>query len=97
MAEHHEGEEKQRLESFLQNFQSAELKEMEVLLKEAKLKKTQLGLSKTERKQLKSIYKENLVRRSAMNKIIAAWIITVPCSAGLAALIYFFISDISII
>ena len=33
----------------------------------------------------------------AMNKIIAAWIITVPCSASLAALIYYMISDLPII
>lgn len=91
IAEHHEGEEKKRLQDFLENFQNADLKEMEDLLKEAKVHKKELGIKKSERKQLKSIYKEQLVKRSAIKKIVTAWIVTVPCSASLAAGIFFII------
>jgi PiT family inorganic phosphate transporter len=97
MAEQHEGEEKERLENFLRDFQSASLKEMEDLLKEAKAKKKTLGLTKKERKSLKAIYKENLVKRDALKKILAAWVITVPCSAGLAAVMFHVISQFPLI
>jgi len=96
MVEHHEGEEKQRLEAFLKDFQTASVEEMERLLRVAKAKKTELGLSKKERKRLKKVYGEKLVKRSAFKKIIAAWIITVPASAGLAALIFTMMGGVSI-
>lgn len=91
MAEQHEGDEKKRLQEFLENFEQADLKEMEDLLKTAKVNKSSLGISKSERKELKSIYREQLVKRSAIKKIVTAWIVTVPCSAGLAAGIFFLI------
>jgi len=47
--------------------------------------------SKRQRKGLKKIYKRELVKRSLMPKVIAAWIITVPASALLAAMIFFII------
>lgn len=97
MVEHHEGEEKQRLKKFLDNFQHASVEEMEQMLKEAKKNKAELGLSKQERKRLKSIYGEKLVKRSAFKKIIAAWLITVPASATLAACIFFIVKDFPII
>ncbi|MCH2157682.1 MAG: inorganic phosphate transporter [Oleiphilaceae bacterium] len=91
IAEQHEGKERQRLEKFLEDFQNADLKEMEDLIKEAKAKKEKLGINKKDRKRLKSVYKEQLVKRSAIKKIVTAWIVTVPCSAALAASIFFLI------
>jgi len=91
MVEHHEGDEKERLSAFLKNFQTASVEEMEQMLQEAKAKKRELGLSKAERKRLKKVYREKLVKRSAFKKIIAAWLITVPASASLAATIFHFI------
>lgn len=91
IAEQHEGEEKERLERYLENFEEADLKEMEDLLREASINKKALGLSKGERKQLKKVYREQLVKRSAIKKIITAWIVTVPCSAALAAALFFLI------
>lgn len=91
IAEQHEGEEKERLERYLENFEEAYLKEMEDLLREASINKKALGLSKGERKQLKKVYREHLVKRSAIKKIITAWIVTVPCSAALAAALFFLI------
>jgi len=91
--EQHEGEEKQRLTRFLDNFQKASVEEMEMMLKEAKAHKVELGLSKKERKRLKKVYSEKLVKRSAFKKIIAAWVITVPASALMAASLFIMISD----
>ncbi len=55
--------------------------EEEELLKEAK-------------KQLKSAQKVKYVKRDAVKKIIAAWVITVPAAAVLSAAIYFMIRGI---
>ena len=49
-------------------------------------------LSKKEQKKLKQAYKEELVKRSAFNKIIATWIITVPVAAVLSGTIYLVIN-----
>ena len=47
--------------------------------------------SKLERKGLRKIYKQELVKRSQLYRIAAAWVITVPASAIMAALIYYMI------
>ena len=46
-------------------------------------------LSKKERKGLKRVYKTELVKRSALMRIVAAWLITVPVSGLLAAMLFF--------
>jgi PiT family inorganic phosphate transporter len=92
----HEGEEKARIQVFLNDFQSASVEDMAKMLKEAKKNKTELGLNKKERKRLKKVYGEKLVKRSAFKKIIAAWIITVPASGSLAAAVFFMLKDLPI-
>jgi len=51
-------------------------------------------LIKTAKKQLKSAQKVQYVKRDAVKKIIAAWVITVPAAAVLSAGIYFMIRGI---
>ncbi len=87
--DHHEGDERARIERFLKNFKHASVEDMHHLLQEAKQHKEELHLSKQERKQLKRVYKEELVKRSAVKKIVAAWIITVPASGSLAAALFY--------
>ena len=48
-------------------------------------------LSKKERRQVKRAYHHELVKRSALLKIAAAWIITVPVSGLMAAMLFFMI------
>jgi len=96
MADQHKGEERIKLQNFLQNFQNASVEEMEGLIKEAKKNKKELGIKKSERKRLKKVYGEKLVKRSAFKKIIAAWVITVPASASLAALLFFIFNGLPI-
>lgn len=89
IVDHHEGAEKARIEEFLANFKNASVEEMALMLRQLKKRKTDVFLSKSERKRLKRVYKEELVKRSALMKIAAAWIITVPASGVLAAIIFF--------
>ena len=86
--EHHDPAEQERLKPFLDDFRNASVEEMEDLLKQAK-KKKQVPLSKSERKRLKKIYREEMVKRSHLVRIAAAWIITVPASAIMAAILFF--------
>lgn len=86
--EHHDPAEQERLKPFLDDFRNASVEEMENLLKQAK-KKKQVPLSKSERKRLKKIYREEMVKRSHLVRIAAAWIITVPASAMMAATLFF--------
>ncbi|BAF69682.1 inorganic phosphate transporter [Nitratiruptor sp. SB155-2] len=60
----------------------------------AKLEHGQIKLTKIEKKALKALKKYELVQRSALKMIIAAWLITVPAAAILAAMIYFMIRGI---
>ncbi|WP_203142330.1 inorganic phosphate transporter [Marinobacter mangrovi] len=89
MVENHEPEDRDRLEDFLARFREATVEEMAVMLKTAKKSKSEVPLSKKERKRLKKIYQEELVKRSQLVRIAAAWIITVPASALMAAILFF--------
>ncbi|SHK19381.1 inorganic phosphate transporter, PiT family [Marinobacter antarcticus] len=81
-------DDQERLKPFLDDFRNASVEEMEKLLKRAK-RKQQVPLTKSDRKRLKKIYKEEMVKRSHLVRIAAAWIITVPASAIMAAILFF--------
>ena len=91
---HHQGADQEEVEEFLAKFESASIDEKGRMLKQLKQKTASAELSKKERKQLKKAYKQELVKRSAVYKIAAAWVITVPASGTLAAVIYFTIKHL---
>lgn len=88
-------EEHEEVADFIIRFENGSQAEKEYMLKSLKNKKSsatvELNLSKKERKMLKKVFKEELVKRSALKKIIAAWIITVPAAATLSAALFFMI------
>jgi len=86
---HHQGADHEEVEAFLARFEAAALDEKGAMLKELKRQKTSAALSKKERKALKKLYRTELVKRSALLRIVAAWIITVPVSGLLAAMLFF--------
>jgi PiT family inorganic phosphate transporter len=51
-------------------------------------------LVKTEKKQFKDVKNIKYVKRDAVKKIIAAWVITVPAAATLSAIVFFTIKGI---
>ena len=93
--EAHDSREQEKLRPFLEDFRNASVEDMERLLQESK-KKKQVPLSKKERKRLKKIYREEMVKRSHLTRIVAAWIITVPASAIMAATLFFTIRGLLI-
>ncbi len=94
---HIEGEEKQ-LHEFLTKFRKATFREkgvmMEYIKDKARLLEDGVNFSKKDKKKIKKVYQKELVKRSAFGKIIAAWIITVPASGAMAAIIFFTIRGI---
>jgi PiT family inorganic phosphate transporter len=86
---HHQGADRTEVEAFLTRFEKAPLTEKGVMLEQLKRHKATAELSKKERKSLKKIYRHELVKRSALVKIAAAWVVTVPVSGLLAAMIFF--------
>jgi len=86
---HHQGDDKEVVEQFLEQFQRSSLRERRQLLQQLKNRSTSARLAEIERLQLNRSYREQLVRRSALMKIVAAWVITVPASGLLAALIFY--------
>jgi PiT family inorganic phosphate transporter len=88
---HHQGKDKLEVEQFLQEFDSANLEEKRLMLVQMKKNTAKTELSKKERKRLKKVYRHELVKRSALLKIAAAWVITVPVSGVLAAMLFFMI------
>ncbi len=88
--EHHQDDSPEVVEAFLNEFEAANLTEKGEMLQQLKQrKKKDPLLAKSERKQLKKVYHKELVKRSILLKIAAAWVITVPVSALMAAFLYF--------
>jgi len=86
---HHPEQDQQVLEAYLQTFQRAPIQEKAEMLAALKAQASAAQLSKRERKGLKRVYRQELVKRSHLLRIAAAWVITVPASALMAAIIYF--------
>lgn len=92
--EAHKGKDAQEVEAFLEKFNKASIKKKGLMLEALKNNKNfklMPRLDRKERKSLKKAYKQELVKRSAINKIIASWLITVPISALLGAFTYYVI------
>jgi PiT family inorganic phosphate transporter len=86
---HHHGADEEIVERYLTSFDEASVFDKGVMLRELKSQADNAGLSKSERKNLKRIYRTELVKRAALLKIVAAWLITVPVSGMFAALFFF--------
>lgn len=86
---HHAEHDPEKTEAFLLEFEQASIEVKGQLLKQLKTDAKRLQITKTERKSLKKVYRKELVKRSHLYKIALAWIITVPLSGLLAAMLFF--------
>jgi len=84
----HSGADKQDVETFLNQFAQADIDVKKAMLKQLKAHTVDITLTKKEYKKMRKVYKGELVKRDAVRKIVAAWVVTVPVSALLGALVY---------
>lgn len=87
--DHHQGQDQQVVENFLQEFRRANVDTKGFMIKRLKEHSAKADLTKRERKSLAKVYRKELVKRSALMKIVAAWVITVPASGVMSAVIFF--------
>lgn len=96
--DHHKGKDRAIVEAFIRRFDKASLAEKGRMLQDLKndALDNNAHLTKKERKGLKKVYREELVKRSIMLKVIAAWVITVPATAVIAAGVFYSIQLIMV-
>jgi PiT family inorganic phosphate transporter len=79
------------VEAFLARFEAASVQEKGEMLKKLKSGGSAGALHKSERKGLQKIQRVELVKRTLLLRIPAAWLVTVPAAALLSAMIFFMI------
>ena len=88
---HHRGQQQEIVDAFIADFDRAAVQEKARIVTAIKKQGKQSGLTKAERNSLRKEVKSNLVKRSMFFKIVTAWLVTVPISGVMAAMIYFMI------
>lgn len=90
---HHPEGDQEAIDAFLSRFADASIPEKDQMLKELKARSKAdndpANFSKLERKGLRKVYRKELVKRSQIMKIVSAWVITVPATAVLSAMLFF--------
>jgi PiT family inorganic phosphate transporter len=87
--EHHRDEDATAVDAFLERFDAASVPERGQMLAEMKRQSGAGTLYKKERKGLRNIHRIELVKRTLLFRIAAAWLITVPATAIVAAMVYY--------
>lgn len=97
-AQHPEGDQ-QAIDDFLGRFARAtvtEKKDMLAALKaQSKMNADPANFSKKERKGLREVYRQELVARTALMQIVAAWVLTLPASAVMGSGLFFLMQGIA--
>jgi len=89
---HHAEDDPEAVDKFLAVFEAADVIEKGNMLREMKAQSTAKRLlGKRERKGLGRVHRVELVKRNLLLRIAAAWVITVPVAAVLAAMFFFMI------
>ena len=98
--DHHPEGDQASIEAFLARFSKASIDEKGAMLADLKQRAKQRAdpahFSKIERKGLRKVYRQELVKRSQVLRIVAAWVITVPASALMAGILFFTIKGMLI-
>lgn len=91
---HHSDDSPEEVDAFLKQFEAANVTAKGEMLRELKRKNGERLLYKGERKGLGRIHRLELVKRSLLLRIVAAWLITVPVAGILAAMFFFMMRGI---
>jgi inorganic phosphate transporter, PiT family len=90
---HHPPDDQAAIDAFIASFTAAPIAERGPMLKELKRRfredRSSAFLEKKERKRLQKAHAQVLVKRGLVIRIFAAWLITVPATALIAALLFF--------
>ncbi|TCS59887.1 PiT family inorganic phosphate transporter [Primorskyibacter sedentarius] len=90
--DHHADDDSEAVETFLTQFESADVALKGEMLRNMKAQAANdRVLGKKERRGLGRVHRVELVKRNLLLRIAAAWIITVPIAAMLAAIFFFMI------
>jgi PiT family inorganic phosphate transporter len=89
--DHHQDTNGETIDDFLVRFEAAGVQEKGQMLRKLKSGGAAGALYKAERKGLRKIQRVELVKRTLLLRIAAAWVITVPAAATLSAMIFFMI------
>jgi len=104
----HTGQDREAVEAYLTKFETAPVDQKKSMLAEMKRRtdarqppgysaspQDDVGtFDKRERKAFKKAYKKELVKRSVVMRIVAAWIVTVPATAVLAAGVFHMVAQV---
>ncbi|MEO9655633.1 inorganic phosphate transporter [Marinomonas sp.] len=90
------GHDGKQTQAFVERFKQAGVEEKRAILRELKQEQASSPISSRERKGLKKATKKELVKRSALLRIAAAWVITVPASGILSAAIFYMLLGYSL-
>jgi PiT family inorganic phosphate transporter len=97
---HHPEGDQGAIDAFLDAFTRASIEHKGRMLRELKRQSKRrmdpANFSKLERQSLRKVYRSELVKRSQVLKIVAAWVIRVPASAVMAASLFFTIKGMLI-
>ena len=73
----------------MREFESASVEGKREMLTQVRTNTAELDLTKSERKNIKKRNRQELVKRSALLKIAAAWVITVPAAGLMAGFLFY--------
>ena len=91
---HFSDNEPEEVENFLNEFEQASLIKKQEMLAQLKQNTLNPSLKKKQIKSLRAVYKQELVKRSQLLKIVAAWVITVPMTGLLGSILFFSITGL---
>jgi PiT family inorganic phosphate transporter len=80
------------IDSFLTRFNQASFSEKGQMLERLDRSPGTIGVDQRERRTLQKLYRRALVERSTLIRILSAWLLTLPVSGLLAALVYMALS-----
>ncbi len=100
----HQGVDREEVEAYLSRFEAAEVGEKKRMLADMKrrakhreaadVERQGAVFAKKEQKAFKKAYKKEIVKRSVVLRIVAAWIVTVPATAVLAAILFHIVAAV---
>jgi PiT family inorganic phosphate transporter len=86
---HHQDDAPEVVDELLRRFEAASVQEKGIMLAAMKQRAAPKVLLKRERRNLRKMYRLELVKRSLLARIAAAWVITVPLAALMGAMLFF--------